>query len=194
MKKDIMKLSLLFCGVMLIATNVGAMDFDWAVIGNTGNAPDGTKGSVDYEYSIAKTEVTNAQYIEFLNAVADTDPNGLYNSSMGSNKYGGIIQSGTSGSYTYCLKDNDLNWAKRPVVFVDWYDTLRFTNWLHNGQPIGIQNASTTEYGAYDLSLIGSERIERLEDVKFFLPNTDEWYKAAYYDPIAEVYYDYATR
>ena len=28
---------------------------------------------------------------------------------------------------------------------------------------------------------------------RFFLPSESEWYKAAYYDPIAELYYDYPT-
>ena len=28
---------------------------------------------------------------------------------------------------------------------------------------------------------------------KYFLPSVDEWYKAAYYDPMAKVYYDYPT-
>ena len=50
------------------------------------------------EYRIGRYEVTSTQYTEFLNAVADADPNGLYNTSMGSG-YGGITRSGSSGSY-----------------------------------------------------------------------------------------------
>ena len=37
-----------------------------------------------YTYRIAKYEVTNAQYAEFLNAKAATDPLGLYNPNMAS--------------------------------------------------------------------------------------------------------------
>ncbi len=189
MRRMCVALSVLF----LSASSVGAVSFDWAVIGNPGNPADNTGyGSVGYQYSISKTEVTNAQYIEFLNAVAKDDTYDLYSVTMG-NTYGGITRNGTSGSYTYTLKDNDANWANRPVVYVSWYDVLRFVNWLHNGQPTGEQDTTTTEYGAYDLSLIGVQRIVRLEGANVFLPNNNEWYKAAYYDPITKVYYDYAT-
>ena len=33
----------------------------------------------------------------------------------------------------------------------------------------------------------------RNSQATYFLPSVDEWYKAAYYDPIADVYYDYPT-
>ena len=60
-------------------------------VGNAGNPADtSTYGAVSYPYSIGKYEVTNAQYAQFLNAVAVTDPNALYNTSMGSNVRGGI--------------------------------------------------------------------------------------------------------
>jgi hypothetical protein len=77
-------------------------------VGDPGNAcdtqPQGCFGAVSYEYRISKYETTNAQYAEFLNAVADTDAYGLYNPQMdspGSGYHGGITRSGTPGSYTY---------------------------------------------------------------------------------------------
>lgn len=177
--------------LLLCASNSGAVDFDWAEIGNASNLADNTGyGSVDYEYNIAKTEVTNAQYIEFLNAVAKTDTYGLYNTNMNDTPLGGITRGGTSGNYTYSLKDGDTNWSNKPVVYVDWYDTLRFSNWLQNGQPTGSQNSTTTEDGVYDMSLGAS--VVRKADAVFFLPNENEWYKAAYYSPEG-IYYDYAT-
>lgn len=33
-----------------------------------------------------------------------------------------------------------------PVVFVSWYDSIRFANWMHNGKGSG-----DTENGAYTL-------------------------------------------
>ena len=174
--------------VVLNALNAEAATFDWAVIGNPGNPDDvhgDGYGSVGYQYSIATTEVTAAQYVEFLNAVAATDTYGLYNSTM---VYHGITQTGSSGSFFYGV---DAGWANRPVVYVSWYDTLRFANWLHNGQLTGAQDNTTTEYGAYDMSLGAS--VVRLAGAEYWLPSEDEWYKASYYDPVAGVYYDYAT-
>ena len=162
-------------------------------VGNPGNAPDTTGyGAVDYEYSIGKYEVTNAQYAEFLNAVAVTDPNGLYNTDMGRFARGGITRSGAAGSYTYALK---ANMGDKPVGSVGWYDGARFCNWLHNGQPSGAQGRLTTEDGAYTLSGITS--IRRGTDplhgangrnigARFWLPSENEWYKAAYHQPAAD--------
>ncbi len=50
----------------------------------------GCFGTVANPFQIAKYETTNAQYTTFLNAVAATDTNGLYNTSMGLTAYGGI--------------------------------------------------------------------------------------------------------
>jgi hypothetical protein len=73
--------------------------FGWATVGNPGNGPDETGfGSVPYVYRISKHEVTNAQYTEFLNAVATTDTFGLYNPSMG------IERSGSVDSFAYSVR------------------------------------------------------------------------------------------
>ena len=180
---------------MLIASSVAAVDFDWAVIGNAGNDADDTGyGAVSYTYKIATTEVTNSQYREFLNAVATTDTYGLYNDNMGG-EYGGITQNGSSGNFSYNYKDDDEAWASRPVGYISWYDALRFVNWLNNDQPTGLQDATTTEYGVYDMSLQSTDpsTIVRLAGADYWLPSEDEWYKAAYYNPQTGAYYDYAT-
>ncbi|HEY3392553.1 MAG TPA: SUMF1/EgtB/PvdO family nonheme iron enzyme [Lacipirellulaceae bacterium] len=87
----------------------------------------------------------------------------------------------------------DFTYDNKPVVFLSWFDTIRFANWLHNGQGSG-----DTETGAY--TLLGgtpvpsnANIITRNPGARWWLPSEDEWYKAAYYDPIAEVYYDYPT-
>ncbi|MHC4696554.1 MAG: formylglycine-generating enzyme family protein [Planctomycetota bacterium] len=157
---------------------------DMVTVGDPGNAADTRYdktgyGGVDYVYSIGKYEVTNAQYAEFLNAVAARDPNGLYNIRMGDTGWpcGGITRSFTPiGTYTY---SPIVGRGNMPVNWVSWYDTLRFANWLHNGQPSGAQDPSTTEDGAYDMSL-GSD-VVRKPGAQVFLPSEDEWYKAAYY-------------
>src|SRR4051794_21072760 len=70
-------------------------------IGNPANPADArypnVAGSVARSFNMGKTEVTNAQYVEFLNAVAAADPYGLYNMSMASDAWGGIVRSGVAG-------------------------------------------------------------------------------------------------
>ena len=158
-------------------------------------------GSVPYPFSIGTTETTNSQYVAFLNSVAKADPERLYNSSMDS-IHGGILRSGTPGNYSYSVKPSALggsySYENKPVVFVTWASTLRFANWMHNGQPIGPQNDTTTEDGAYSLHGTDSESsnlatIQRNPGANWWIPNESEWYKAAYYDPAEEQYYDYPT-
>ncbi len=184
--------------------------FDWAVIGNPGNAgdvqPRGTFGTVDYVYAISKTEVTNAQYTEFLNAVAATDTNSLYSVFMEQTLPGGIERSGSPGSYTYAVKadsignnpggvnSDDYTYANKPVVYVSFLSAMRFTNWLENGQPTGLQDATTTEAGVYTIGNGLNET--RNPNATYFIPTEDEWYKAAYYSPNKPEgagYYDYPT-
>ena len=74
----------------------------------------GNFGSVPYAYRIGVTEVTNAQYVTFLNAVAVEDTFSLYNSQMTSDPRGGIIRSGTSGNYQYSTKES---LADKPVSY-----------------------------------------------------------------------------
>ena len=134
--------------VCLAGSASAQVTFDWATVGNPGNAEDPFNsgsirgiGSVANVYRIAKNEVTNDQYAEFLDAVAATDTNALYNASMGSDPRGGITQSGVSGSFTYAVKTN---MGDKPVNYVSFFDAMRFVNWLDNGQPSGVQDASTT--------------------------------------------------
>ena len=76
------------------------MTIETVIVGDPGNAPDKIYshnnpdnlqfGSVSYQYRIGKYEVTNSQYVEFLNAKAKSDPNLLYNTEMEANAAGGI--------------------------------------------------------------------------------------------------------
>jgi len=168
-----------------------AVVIDTVVVGNPGNAPDqdfgdGQFGAVADRYRIGKHEVTNAQYAEFLNAVAATDTHALYNGNMGSDGRGGITRSGTSGSFSYSVKSN---FGNKPVNFVGFWDAARFTNWLHNGQPTGAQNSSTTEDGAYTLGGVTNptnSSVSRNAGAQWFIPTEDQWYKAAYHQPAAD--------
>ena len=125
-------------------------------------------------------EVTNEQYTKFLNSIAQEDGyHGLYNTKMGTNPNGGITRHGFNGSYSYRVIQGKEKW---PVNFVSLWDALRFINWMHNGSPTGSQNLQTTESGAYTLLGARPQRIIRNFSAKYFLPNMDEWHKAAYYE------------
>lgn len=146
-------------------------------------------GSVSYIYKISKFLVTNAQYVDFLNSIAATDTYSVYDNNMYIEPIGGIIRYGSSGSYTYVYKPDMGN---KPVNFVNWFDCARYCNWLHNGKPSGLQNISTTETGAYMLSGATSGIFERQVGALYFLPNEDEWVKAAYFNGLS--YHTYATQ
>ncbi|TWT66894.1 Formylglycine-generating sulfatase enzyme [Posidoniimonas polymericola] len=183
---------------LLCSPAVSAVMIDTVSVGDPGNAGEvkgqGTFGAVNYDYRIGTYEVTNSQYAEFLNAKAASDPLALYNSVMDADIRGGITQNGSSGSFTYSVKQN---MADKPVIWLSWYSALRFTNWLHNGQGNG-----DTETGAYLLTggtpiPSNGNSITRIAGARWFLPSEDEWYKAAYYDPTLNGgsggYFDYAT-
>ena len=183
---------LLLLTALLFALPAQAVNIQWVEVGDPGNACDvqseGCFGSVTNNYLISKYETTNVQYAEFLNAVAADDTYGLYHLHMNSHSDGGITRSGSSESYTYSVKSG---FADKPVNYVNFYDALRFANWLRNGQLTGAQDNSTTEDGAYDLSLGTS--VVRKVGATIFLTSEDEWYKAAYYDAMSTSYFDYAT-
>ena len=152
-------------------------------IGNAGNAVDpffwNLYGSVAYPYNIGRTEVTNAQYATFLNNVAFDDTHGLYNSNMG----GSITRSGNIGAFFYSTIPGRAN---HPVTFVTFWNAARFANWLHNGQPTGFQDNTTTEDGTYTLGGVTSPlntSVTRNADWQWAVTSEDEWYKAAYHQP-----------
>jgi formylglycine-generating enzyme required for sulfatase activity len=198
--------------VALVAS-AAAVNIETVPVGNPGNAGEGSGGgyggsgqdrvcgAVDYEYRIGKYEVTAGQYCEFLNAVAGVDTYDLYHPIMWTQGTGCKIErfagSGTAGDpYQYRVA---ADYADRPVNYVNWGNTVRFANWLHNGQPTGAQDLSTTEDGAYYLndavSSAALEAVTREADWQWAVPSEDEWYKAAYHknDGVTGNYWDYPT-
>jgi formylglycine-generating enzyme required for sulfatase activity len=195
------------CVVAIVAAwapAASAVVIETVLVGDAGNVPDteimstdGTTGygSVKEAYRFAKYEVTSRQYSEFLNAVADTDTYGLYNTDMWTELRGCKIErSGTPGSYSYSVAADQGN---RPVNFISWGDAARFANWMHNGQPTGLQGPGTTEDGSYRVAGATSRAdllaVTRQPDATWVIPTENEWYKAAYYAPAAGSYFDYPT-
>lgn len=197
--------------VVFAACEVHAATIETVPIGSPANAADTRYldanhpsgiGSVSWTFRVGATEVTNTQYTEFLNSVAALDPYGLYSTAMGSTSWGGIDRSGSPGSYSYSVKSDapgqgfggaDYSYADKPVVFVSWFDSVRFANWMHNGQ-----GSVDTENGAYTLlggtpTPSNASTVTRNPGARWWLPSEDEWYKAAYYDASAGVYHDYPS-
>ena len=176
--------------VAWIATSASAVTMAWTLVGDPGNPADtevmddGTTGygSVPYSYLIGTYEVTNAQYVEFLNAIAATDSNWVYTG------WTGIAQLGVPGSFSYAVAPGT---EQRPVAGVGPYSAMRFANWMQNGQPTGAQDATTTEDGAYTMAVASYTSEPRNPGATIFLPSENEWYKAAYYDPALGVYHDF---
>jgi formylglycine-generating enzyme required for sulfatase activity len=191
--------ALVCCSFLSLAAPAAAVSIDLVAIGDPGNAGDTTPatcgpgnsascGDVASSFYMAKYEVTNAQYAEFLNAVADADTNSLYLTSMS----GTISRSGVSGSYVYAVVGSN---GSKPIPYVTFWSAARFSNWLHNGQPTGAQSSLTTEDGAYTLTAaaISTNSVVRNAGALYWIPSEDEWYKAAYYDPGTASYFDYPT-
>ncbi len=181
--------ALVVCAFLSAAASADPIQLpsDFVVVGNPGNP--GTPASIDpnqidfgavgYEYGIGQFEVTAGQYTAFLNAVAASDPHGLYNANMDGVEGSGITQTIASGNYQYTVASN---YASRPVNWVSWYDAARYANWRTTGD---------SESGAYlfdgNGDFLGINRALGMtlnqDDIAYVLPTEDEWYKAAYYDP-----------
>ena len=185
----------LFAAVAAFAADARAVTMSWSAVGNSGNVADPATGfgAVAYNYNIGTYDVTNSQYVEFLNAKdpTGTSPLQLYNSFMSDPTYGGVnYNAGNANGSKYSVISGNGN---HPVNFATWYDSVRFANWLNNGQGNG-----DTESGAYTLlggtpTPSNGNSITRNAGATVFLPSEDEWYKAAYNIPITNSYFQYPT-
>jgi sulfatase modifying factor 1 len=192
------------CFVVLafIGTSARAVTIATVPVGISGNAPDPATGSlfgaVPYNYRIGTYDVTNAQYAEFLNAKAAlSDPYGLWVDAS-SLPEGAIFRS-ASAPYSYTVKSG---FANKPVIFVSWYEAVRFVNWLTNGQGNGDTESGTyliTNGGYKSGTAIVPDATQRMtwantNSFHWLLPSENEWYKAAYYNALSGTYYAYPFR
>lgn len=130
------------------ALHAQSITMSYVTVGNPNNAGDmlngNLYGSVSYTYDIGEYDVTDSQYCTFLNDVDPTGANTLALYSPGGDaEYGISFNSAAATGSKYSVISG---YANMPVVDVDFWDTLRFVNWMNNGEG----NAST-ETGAYTL-------------------------------------------
>lgn len=170
---------LLAIGLLAAAPAVVAdPGIEWVTVGDPGNPPDAAtgRGAVAGPFQISKHEVTIGQYAEFLNAVAKNDPHGLWHGGLP------IARTGDPGAFAYAAAAGR---EREPVVRVTFLDCMRFANWLHHLQGAAPADpAQLTETGAYDIAA-GGGLAARAPGARAWIPNQDEWYKAAYHQPHA---------
>jgi len=193
-------LALAIAGMTMISAH--AVTINWVTVGDPGNTADTTTyGAVADAFKIMKYEWTNAQYVDFLNAV-DPDglnPQGIYNAFMGSDARGGIsFTSGNAAGSKYAARTN---MGDKPVNYVNWFDAARVANWLHNGGltygTTGTTASAPQNTGAYTLGTATSgTAFTRNLGAQYYIPTEDQWYKAAYYKGggTNAGYWDYATQ
>ncbi len=159
----------------------------WTGNGRLGDYAIG-RGSVGYEYSIGKYEITTSQWVEFMNAALDR-PSGqavpfLIPPDPG--HWGGqqISPTNAGGRRWKVATGQELH----PVGDIGWRMSAIYCNWLHNGKSLA---SSAFMNGAYDVSTFGfrpgtsifSDQFTHNAGAKYWIPTLDEWIKAAHYDP-----------
>jgi formylglycine-generating enzyme required for sulfatase activity len=142
----------------------------------------GPFGGVDYEFRITRTEVTNTQYLEFLNVYTKIPGRADSRWSLGR----GILLEGFDPHGDPILRI----WpgAEQAPADPSWDFAARYVNWLHNDKGSQLEDFET---GAYDTSTFRTDpttgkrtdQLERSPGSRYFIPNFDEWTKAAHYDP-----------
>ena len=163
-----------------------SFQMEFVPIGNPGNAPDTTgapdpAGSVGRTYDINTFEVSRAMVTAY-------------------NANPGVV-----GISLEDMTTNGGNGANRPATGITWNEAARFVNWLNTqkgfapaykyaNSTITTDLTPWTEADTLDYDASNPYRSKR---ANFFLPSSNEWYKAAYYDPNkttgSNKYWDYAT-
>ena len=150
-------------------------------------------GAVSDNFQIGTYQITAAQYALFLNAVTPTENRyGLYDEGMTSDPDVACITYDPTQVQHYKAMPGRENF---PITYVDLFCAVRFCNWMSHGCPVidatkefaPNKLESITETGAYkihcnqDSGGIITPWIEATANAPFFIPNEDQWYKAAYY-------------
>jgi len=137
-------------------------------------------GAVDYEFRMARTEVTVEQWAEFITAYRPHYTAGSPNAIRFTGHY--IGWSSSQQQYVYSPGA-----ARIANESMEWRVMARFCNWLHNDKA---SEPWAFESGAYDTSTFGTnpdgtitDQRSRSPGAKFWIPSLDEWTKAMHWDP-----------
>jgi len=162
-------------GAVTFGSGANTFNMHFTTIGSAGNAADTTgspnpAGAVSYTYQLGTYEVSEDMITKF-----------------------------NASQSLQITKDSRV--ADKPATSVSWNEAARFVNWLNTSN--GYQAAyNFTSTGVNDNIALWSsvaawqqdgENLFRHKDAHFWLPSMDEWYKAAFYNPVTSAYVDYAT-
>jgi formylglycine-generating enzyme required for sulfatase activity len=146
---------------------------DFVTIGNPGNVADTTgnpnpAGSVAYTYNIGKYEVSRDM----------------------------IDKANSAGTLEIWMTDYNGNTANKPAAGITWLEAAKYVNWMNTsaGNAAAYKFDSGGNFQMWSLGEIGYNANNQFRNTlaKFFLPSTDEWYKAAYGSSIGK-WYKYAN-
>lgn len=139
------------------------------------------RGAVDYEYRIARNEVTVGQQFEFVQAYAP-----IYFEQTG-NTVAPTALTGLGITASFAGISIRGNVSPNVATTMSWEFAARYVNWLHNDR---VNEEWAFESGVYDTSTFtqnedGSwnHQATHSADARFWIPTYDEWIKAAYWDP-----------
>lgn len=166
-------------------------DFQFATVGNTGNAPipdEGLtqgRGRVDYAYRISKLEITTGQWLEFVNTYSTRSNDMAW---FGAPTYWGAgLDDNYSGPGVRWKLNDAPQSSMRPVFGITWREAAQYCNWLCNRKA---PTLAAIANGAYDTSTFGgqfstgyTDQATHNPNAEYWIPTLDEWLKAAHYDP-----------
>ena len=161
-------------------TNTVIDEMSFVPVGDLGNpqASDDNYGAVSYAYQIGKYNVTAEEYCAFLNAVAVTDMDHLYDEKLGSDPISAcIVRSGKPGVYHYDVI------AGREIFLISYtslFDKARYCNamptgaeamaWQANGEDIFLTSNRS------DFCVTASSASQQLTvDWNKFMPKEGTW-------------------
>jgi len=151
-----------------------AFEIEFVTIGDPGNLADTSgdpnpAGAVPYTYRIGKYEISE-QMIDKANTITAEagDPLGITHDGRGPNK---------------------------PATRVSWFEAAQFVNWLNisKGSSPAYNFDANGDFQLWEPSDAGYDSDNQFRNslARYFLPSADEWYKAAFYDPVSDMYFDF---
>jgi hypothetical protein len=166
-------------------SGINTFGIEFVPIGSPNNPADTTGspnpvGSVSYAYRIGKYEISR-DMINKANAL------GSLGVTLDTSGFGGVG-------------------INEPATGISWNEAARFINWLNTSQ--GVSPAYKFFYQPGEPNYDSNQFIQSWEVgdagydpnnpyrnslARYFLPSANEWYKAAYFDPVNNSYYQYPT-